>query len=126
MGFLAVFLGGGAGSVLRFLLSKYINDISNALFPVGTLFVNVVGCFIIGFLFTVFEEMVVPSEIRLLLMTGFLGGFTTFSSFGLETVNLVKENGALPALLNISLNIITGLIFVVLGIILAGLLFRKR
>lgn len=126
MGLLAVFFGGGMGSLSRYLLSKFVNDHTNVLFPVGTLAVNITGCLIIGFLFSTFGKIVVPSETRLLLITGFLGGFTTFSSFGLESVNLLKENGAFPALLNIALNLVIGLAFVLLGMGLATLLFRER
>jgi CrcB protein len=126
MGFLAVFFGGGLGSLSRFLLSKLINENANTLFPVGTLIVNIAGCFIIGFAFSLFEKFVVPSEIRLLLITGFLGGFTTFSSFGLETINLIKGNELVSAVLNVLASIILGLLFVVLGMLLASVLFRKR
>ena len=126
MGILAVFIGGGAGSVSRYLLGRFINDHGNILFPLGTLAVNITGCLIIGFLFSLFGKVLVPSETRLLLITGFLGGFTTFSSFGLETVNLLKENGTVPALLNISLNVIIGLVFVLVGMALAGLLLGNR
>jgi len=126
VGLFAVFLGGGAGSLSRYLLSGMINQVSHVLLPVGTFFVNIFGCFLIGFLFTMLEELVVPSEVRLLLITGFLGGFTTFSSFGLETVNLLKGNETFFGLLNILLSIVIGLLFVILGMALSSLVFKRK
>ena len=126
MVFLAVFFGGGIGSLSRYLLGKYINNYSNTLFPLGTFLVNIIGCFVIGFLFTTFEEIIVSREIRLILITGFLGGFTTFSSFGLETINLLKGNEISHAIMNVFFNIIIGLTFVILGMLLAALVIKKK
>lgn len=126
MAFISVFIGGGAGSFSRYLLSKFINDTANTLFPLGTFVVNIIGCFVIGFLFSAFEETLVQPERRLLLITGFLGGFTTFSSFGLETVKLLKGNDIMHAFLNVTLNVAAGLVFVVLDMLSAALLVKRK
>lgn len=126
MGILAVFIGGGLGSASRYLVGKLANAAGAASFPLGTFVVNAVGCFLIGFLFAAFEERAVPTELRLLTITGFLGGFTTFSSFGLETVNLLKGGETGLALANVALSVALGLAFVVLGMAAAGLVLKRR
>lgn len=123
---LAVFLGGGVGSLSRYLLSKYVNGAASTLFPLGTFAVNALGCFAIGFLFTAFEERLAPPELRLLLVTGFLGGFTTFSSFGLETVNLAKGGETFLSLVNVAASVVAGLALVIAGMAVAGLLFKRK
>lgn len=82
-------LAGGAGSVCRYLVWRTVT-VPDAAFPAGTLTVNIIGCFCIGLL----AKMVNHDVLRLTLITGFLGGFTTFSAFGLETLHLLR-NGLL-------------------------------
>lgn len=125
MEILVVFLGGGLGSISRFMLSKFMNEWLNVLLPIGTFTVNIVGCFIIGFLFSLFEKITVSGELRLLLITGFLGGFTTFSSFSLETINLIRNSEYSAALINILGNLILGLAFVIIGMLASGFLIRR-
>ncbi|HVF81075.1 MAG TPA: fluoride efflux transporter CrcB [Flavisolibacter sp.] len=81
----AVALGGAAGSVLRFIIQKAFN----ATFPFGTFLVNISGCLLIGVLWTVLKQG--DEQKKLLLMTGFCGGFTTFSAFTLEGVQLLNS-----------------------------------
>jgi len=112
-----VALGGALGSVFRYLLSTWTQTVSKSIdFPYGTLTVNLIGCFVIGFLAQLAEERgVFTSESRAFVFIGILGGFTTFSSFGNETINLLRDSETLNALANIGANVIFGLIFVWLG-----------
>jgi CrcB protein len=97
MAFLLVFLGGGAGSLARYLLSLGVGSLWDGSFPLGTFLINLSGCFLIGFLGGLSEKLAIEPDLRLLLQTGFLGGFTTFSSFGLETVQLARRGEGLMA-----------------------------
>src|ERR1051325_4106279 len=94
-------LGGGLGSVLRYLLGGWVQSQSRGAFPIGTLAVNVVGCLFIGFLNTVFSgPVLIKPEYRMGLTVGILGGFTTFSTFGWETFGAIDERAFGRALLN--------------------------
>ena len=83
-------LGGAAGSVLRYLVGGAVQRASGAAFPLGTLVVNVTGCFLIGVLAQHYMNTQVHPSMRALLITGFCGGYTTFSAFSLETTGLVQ------------------------------------
>ena len=112
-----VAMGGAFGSVLRYLLSTWTQTISRSIdFPYGTLAVNLIGCFVIGFLSYLAESRgAFTVESRALIFVGILGGFTTFSSFGNETMNLFRDGQSLNALANVGANVIFGLILVWLG-----------
>lgn len=121
-----VFLGGGIGASLRHLLGGAAQALSrSATFPWGTLAVNVSGCFVIGLLAQLSESRGVPSgHARTFLFVGVLGGYTTFSSFGNETLNLLRGGEALAALANAGGQLALGLLAVVLGRAAAQLLWR--
>lgn len=88
---LLVGLGGGVGSVLRYLCQKWINESYQNIFPLGTFLVNISGCFLIGVLYALGERSnVLSPQIRLLLITGLCGGYTTFSTFAFENFNLLR------------------------------------
>jgi CrcB protein len=91
---LLIFVGGGLGACLRWLFATLINTNVGLLqgFPWGTLGVNALGCLLIGLLAGLFERTNAATELSLFFITGVLGGFTTFSSFGLETVRLVRSS----------------------------------
>jgi len=112
-----VALGGALGSVSRYLLGTWIQSVSKSVdFPFGTLTVNLIGCFVIGFLSQLAEARgVFTSESRALVFVGVLGGFTTFSSFGNDTINLVRDGEMFNALANVGANVILGLLLVWLG-----------
>lgn len=112
---LAVMLGGATGSLLRYALSLWIADRWGETFPWGTLAVNVAGSFGIGLLsgLTATEgALLVSPTVRLFIMVGFFGGFTTFSSFSLQTLNLVQDREWLAA----GGNIISSVIFCLLAV----------
>ncbi|HWJ89870.1 MAG TPA: fluoride efflux transporter CrcB [Flavisolibacter sp.] len=102
---LLVGLGGGVGSILRYLCQRSLN----ARFPYGTFVVNIVGCLIIGLLWGYFSRHTDESR-RLLLVTGFCGGFTTFSSFTYEGVQMMTDNRWLVFAFYIAISVFTGLL----------------
>lgn len=122
---IAVAAGGAVGAGLRFIVSGAAYSRFGADFPIGTLLVNVIGCFLIGFLSRYFEDVVVSPQARTLILTGGLGAFTTFSTYGLESVNLWRDGEIKLALLNIFANNILGIFFVILGFFLAQLILFK-
>ncbi|HWQ70147.1 MAG TPA: fluoride efflux transporter CrcB [Patescibacteria group bacterium] len=99
---LLVGIGGFLGSVARYLISGYVQDRMGEIFPFGTLAVNVIGCFVIGGLSELAEARAFLSpETRALIVIGVLGGFTTFSTFGNETVNLLRDGEWVFAAMNL-------------------------
>lgn len=119
-------LGGFIGSALRYLVGGWAQSLSKSLdFPYGTLAVNLIGCFVIGFLGELAEARgIFTSETRLLVFIGLLGGFTTFSSFGNDTLNLARSGQMVNALTNVAVNVIFGLLLVWLGRTIAYLVWR--
>ncbi len=110
-------IGGFIGSVLRYLTSGFVQQIlQNSTFPYGTLAVNLIGCFVIGVLSQLADDRgVFSGEARAFVFIGVLGGFTTFSSFGNETMNLMRDGEMLPAFANVSAQVVLGLGAVWLG-----------
>ena len=123
---LMVGLGGAGGSILRYLASGYVQQLLNsATFPYGTLAVNVLGCLVIGFLSELAEAHgMFTAETRALILIGMLGGFTTFSTFGNESMNLLRDGESTLALINIGASILLGLAAVWLGRTAAYTLWR--
>jgi len=117
---LAIAIGGAIGSVLRFWLSKFIQDSITSGFPFGILVVNVLGSFLIGFLATLLVDRFYLNHIwRAFILIGFLGGFTTFSSFSIDAINLLRQGFQLQSLLYIISSLIFCLSATWLGILLA-------
>lgn len=111
-----VMLGGGLGSLVRYLVTLIALEICPAYRGLGTLIVNVLGSLAIGFLAGAGDHKWLSVEFRTFLVTGVLGGLTTFSSFALESVLLGREAGTFPlALLHVTLNLVLGLAAVFLG-----------
>ena len=123
---LLVGAGGFIGSVLRYLLSGYVQESANRMdFPFGTLAVNVIGCFVIGLLAQFGDKYgTFSNESRAFLVIGVLGGFTTFSSFGNDTVNLFRQDFVMNAVANVGANVILGLLAVWLGRAVGHLIWR--
>lgn len=110
-----IFIGGGLGSVLRFLISNYTQKLWNInSFPMGTFVVNIIGCFLIGVLTSYFVR--VDNYLKFLLITGFCGGFTTFSTFSAENYSLWQEGNFGVMILYIALSVIVGVGAVFLGL----------
>ncbi len=116
--------GGFTGAVLRFLVSSWVQGRAGSLaFPFGTLTVNMIGCLLIGFLSALVEiKAMFSPETRSFFLIGLLGAFTTFSTFGNETLQLIRESRIELALLNAGGQVLVGVFLVWLGRILAGLL----
>ena len=121
--FLSLIIGGAIGTVLRYLMSGWTYRIAGTSFPHGTFLVNVTGCFIIGFLVSVTEKKFLLSpNTRLLLMVGFCGAFTTFSTFIMETSHLIKDGETLRAFVNVIVSVIIGFGLFRTGVLLGDLL----
>lgn len=105
---LFIFIGAGLGGVLRYWITSASYAVLGREFPYGTLIVNISGCFLMGLVFILLMERVhsMAPALRALLLIGFLGGFTTFSSFSIETLNLFENGELLAAFTNICLSII--------------------
>jgi CrcB protein len=119
---LLVFIGGGAGSVCRFWLASWLGDRFGPIFPFGTLAVNLIGCFLIGLIAGLPSASAsVPPFARLLLMTGFLGGLTTFSTYEYESFLLLSQGDIAKALLNLGGSMVLGLLALLVGVVVVRL-----
>ena len=120
---LAVFLGGGLGACLRYFVTLWGARVTGGSFPLGTLSVNVLGSLIMGFLsFYLIKKLNADELTRLFLMTGLLGGFTTFSAFSLDFLTLYERGAYSTAALYGGLSILVSLGAVFVGVILARML----
>ena len=118
--YLAVVIGGGTGALARYVAASAIMTRFGGKFPLGTLVINVTGSFLIGFLMTMLtERLQLDPRWRLLLVVGFLGGYTTFSSFEWETYTTVREGGLWTGMLNVVSSVMLGYLAVTLGSVLA-------
>ena len=116
----AVGAGGAVGSVLRYLLSNVVARAMGSTFPYGTVLVNVIGSFLIGLLYVwMMERVGARPELRAFLIVGVLGGFTTFSSFSLETVTLLMQESHTKAIANVFVSVLLCIGCTWLGIQLA-------
>ncbi|MCA1927465.1 MAG: fluoride efflux transporter CrcB [Calditerrivibrio sp.] len=122
MKILYIGLGGFLGAVSRYFASKYVNAFFGDRIPLGTVFVNITGSFILGFLYVLsIEKLSISDDLRLFIGVGFLGAYTTFSTFSVEFVNLLSDGSYLSAGLYWIFNVIFSIIFAFLGIYLARL-----
>lgn len=118
--YLIVGIGGFIGAIARYAIGAWIGQKWGRSFPLGTFFVNVSGSFFIGLLMSLFtERFMVNPQWRLLLVVGFLGAYTTFSTFEYETGGLIKDGEWLIALLNIVFSVVAGFAALKLGEVIA-------
>ena len=117
---MAIAVGGAFGSVLRYGLSTWVHTLVGRGFPYGTLAVNVLGCLAMGFLFVLLVERMGESALwRAGLLIGVLGGFTTFSTFSIETFNLIEQGAMAKAAANMAASLVLCVGATWLGVILA-------
>jgi len=118
---IAISLGAIAGALSRYYLTLWFAQRFGTAFPYGTFFINLTGCFGMGFFLTVALERVaaIPPEVRLMVTTGFLGAYTTFSTYGLESVTLLRNRNFPAASFYWAGSAILGIISVQLGVLLA-------
>ena len=115
-----VFLGSGLGGALRYSVMDKVQRLAGATFPLGTLVVNLVGCFLIGFLGAALTgRILIREEYRIALIVGVLGGFTTFSAFGMETFAFLNNGQFARATANVLLSVVIGVSAVWIGYRLA-------
>ena len=119
--YIMILLGGATGSLTRFLIGSAIMNRVGGRFPYGTVFINLTGSFLIGFIMTLLTERFKPHpNWRFLLVVGFLGGYTTFSSFEYETLGLVQEGSRWLGLVNAIGSVALGYLAVWLGAAVAA------
>lgn len=117
MSFVLVGLGGFAGAIARYLVDGAIADRTGGGFPWGTFAINVSGSFLVGLLFALTaERAILPADVRGPLMIGFLGAYTTFSTWMLESWGLIERGSYLPALANLGGSVVVGLVAVAAGL----------
>jgi CrcB protein len=119
-------VGGAAGSILRYLFGRAVQGMSPSGFPIGTMVVNISGCFLIGVLLRQFLNMQISGEMRALLVVGFCGGFTTFSTFSAETVGLIEGGQYARAATYVALSVALCLAATFAGIASTRLLVGTR
>ncbi|MEO8276611.1 MAG: fluoride efflux transporter CrcB [Thermoanaerobaculia bacterium] len=115
--FLLVAAGGALGATLRYAAALAVARFHSGTFPLATVLINIVGCLAIGLVLgTVGEHPLADPDLRRFLVTGFLGGFTTFSAFGYETIDLLRRGSTGAALANVALSVGLGLAAVAIGL----------
>ena len=118
--YISLVFAGGSGALLRYLLGRVTINLGWAALPFGTLIANVLGCFLMGFLsWVIVDKWHFSPQAQTIVLTGFLGGFTTFSAFSLETVNLLQQGESVKAFLYVGLTVVLCVFVCIAGIALA-------
>lgn len=112
----SIFFGGGIGALIRYLISLNMSKYLEINLPIATFFVNIIGCFVIGFLYILFiEKIEFNSAVKLALTVGFCGGLTTFSTFSLELFEMVGNHQFFQAFTYVILSVMIGLLMTAIG-----------
>lgn len=119
-----VLLGGALGSLVRYSVSEFMQKYSDGTFPLGTLIVNLAGCLLIGLIWGIAEQGNISVNLRTFIFIGLLGGFTTFSAFSVETMNLFRDNEIRLGIINILANNILGILLTVGGFVLISRIYQ--
>ncbi len=123
MNLVLIAMGGALGAVSRFLVGNVVSKLTHSSLPWGTFSINILGCLFMGFLMTVImERELLPAAWRLFLCVGFLGGFTTFSSFGYEALMLLMEGALVQSFAYAAGSVLLGLASAYIGVVLARLI----
>ena len=121
--YVELIIGGSLGTIARYMVAGFVYSIFGTTFPYGTLVVNLSGCFIIGLLSALAEEkFLLGSSVRVMLMIGFCGAYTTFSTLILETNNLVHDGEMVRAFMNLFISVLAGFIIFRAGVLIAEIL----
>jgi CrcB protein len=116
---LLVGIGGGLGSVLRYLTAYIVGKFHDNPFPLATFSVNIFGCLLIGMLIGIFGKQLSPNDdLKYLFITGFCGGYTTFSTFSAENIQLIQSGNYIIPALYITLSVLFGILAVFIGMVL--------
>lgn len=110
MQYLLIFIGGGIGACLRFWLGNLITQKAPSSLPYGTLSVNLIGCFVLGLIYFYMQHKYYSEDIRNFLIVGLLGGFTTFSTFSLENIQMLHNKQYLACIIYILISVVGGII----------------
>ena len=119
-------LAGALGAILRYCVSLLTQEWTNSLFPISTLFVNLLGCFLLGYFTNRLSKIINKPIITTAIGTGFIGSFTTFSSFSVETMSLLKRSHFFIAAIYVLASLLGGLIFSWMGYRLGGFIHRRQ
>lgn len=120
MFYIGIVLAGGLGVLLRYLLGRATVNLGLTALPFGTLIANVIGCFLMGYLsWVVVHKWSFSKELQVIVLTGFLGGFTTFSAFSIEVLTLFEQGGGVRAALYLSVTVAMCVLMCLLGLLIA-------
>ena len=118
--YLGIVFAGGMGALLRYLLGRLTMSLQWTSLPLGTLLANLIGCFLIGYLsWVLVYRWNVSQNLQIIILTGFLGGFTTFSAFSLEVLSMFQQEATGRAFAYISINIVLCILMTFLGLLIA-------